>query len=150
LSPLTNASVNTLEPNIVTTQLEANEAIKAANRYLSATTAMVVMDPYEAKALMRFNSTIVLNGLSAKADTLIDTNPSLIFVSKEFVMTNGFYKDCKTVPKLAISVASEQRISTTKMFCPSVFTIDGHKFTYLQFRVIFTLRVRILYWDYRL
>ena len=37
---------------------------------MSAATAMVVMDPYEAKALMRFNATIVLNGLSAKADTL--------------------------------------------------------------------------------
>ena len=37
VSPLTNASVNTLKPNIVNTQLEANEAIKAANKYLSAT-----------------------------------------------------------------------------------------------------------------
>ena len=79
---MTNTSVNTLKPNIVTTQLEANEAIKAANTHLSATTIMVVMDPYEAEALMRFNATVVLNGLSAKADTLIDTAPSLNFVSK--------------------------------------------------------------------
>ena len=43
-----NTSVNTLEPNIVTTQLEANETIKATNKYLSTSTAMVVMDPYEA------------------------------------------------------------------------------------------------------
>jgi hypothetical protein len=27
-------------------------------------------------------------------------------------MANGFYKDCKTAPKLAIRAASEQRIST--------------------------------------
>jgi len=47
LSPLMNTSVNALKPNIVTTKLEANEAIKAANKHLSATTAMVVMDPYE-------------------------------------------------------------------------------------------------------
>jgi hypothetical protein len=33
-------------------------------------------------------------------------------------------------------VASEQRISTTKVFCPSVFIIDGHEFTDLQFRVL--------------
>ena len=64
-----------------------------------------------------------------KADNLIDTASSLNFVSKEFVMANGFYKDCKTAPKLAIRVASEQRISTTKVFCPSVFSIDGHEFT---------------------
>ena len=51
-------------------------------------------------------------------------------------MTNGFYKDCKTVPKLFILVASEQRISTTKLFCPTMFTIDEHDFTDLQFRVL--------------
>ena len=66
-------SVNTLKLNIVTNQLEANKAIEAANKYLSAATAIVVMDPYEAEALMRFNATVVLNGLSAKANTLIDT-----------------------------------------------------------------------------
>ena len=102
LSPLTNTSVNTLKPNIVTTQLEANEVIKAANTYLSALTAMVGMDPYEAEALMRLNAIVVLNELSAKTDTLIDATTSLYFVSKEFVMVNVFYKDCKTAPKLAI------------------------------------------------
>ena len=43
-----NTSVRNLKPNIVTTQLEANVAIEAANKYLSAATTMVVMDPYEA------------------------------------------------------------------------------------------------------
>ncbi len=51
-------------------------------------------------------------------------------------MTNGFYKDCKTFPNLSIRVASEQRISTTNLFCPTVFTIDGHEFTELQFRIL--------------
>jgi hypothetical protein len=51
-------------------------------------------------------------------------------------MASGFYKDCTTVPKLDIRVASEQRISTTKEFCTSFFTIDGHEFTDLQFRVL--------------
>ena len=97
---------------------------------------MVVMDPYEAEALMRFNATVVFYGLSTKADTLIDTTFSLNFVSKEFVMATGFYKYCKTAPKLVTIVASEQRISTTKVFCPLVFTIDGHEFTYLQFIVL--------------
>jgi hypothetical protein len=83
----------------------------------------------------------VFNGLSAKADALIDTAASYNFVSKEFVMANGFYKYCKTAPKLAC----EQRMSTTKVFCPLVFTIDGHEFTYFL-----TLKVWILYWDYQL
>ena len=86
---------------------------------------------------MRFNATFVLNVLSAKAYTRIDTIAYLSFVSKEFVMANSFYKDCKTAPnKLAIRVAGDQLISTTKVFCPSVNTIDGHEFTALQFRVL--------------
>ena len=62
---------------------------------------------------MRFNATTLLNGLSTKTNTLINTPASLNFVSNEFIMANGFYEDCKTAPKLAIRVASEQRISTT-------------------------------------
>ena len=108
-----STSVSTLKPIIVTTQLEANASIEAANKYLSAIIAMVVMDLFEAKARMRFNATVFLNGLPAKTNTRIDTTTSLSFASKEFVMADGFYKDCKTAPKLAIRVASEQRISTT-------------------------------------
>ena len=33
-------------------------------------------------------------------------------------------------------MANEQRISTTKVFYPSVFTINGHEFTNLQYRVL--------------
>ena len=60
----------------------------------------------------------------------------LFLLAKTYVVSNGFYKDCKTVPKLSIRVASEHRISTTKLFCPIVFTIDGHEFIGLQFRVL--------------
>ena len=64
LSPLmNNTSVNTLKPNILASQLEANTTIEAANKYFSATIVMVVMDPYEAEALMRFNATFFLNRL---------------------------------------------------------------------------------------
>jgi hypothetical protein len=94
------------------------------------------MDPYEVEALMRFTASVSYNGLSSKAYTLIDTSASLDFISKDFVVTNGFYKDCKTVPKLFIRVASEHRISTTKLFCPTMYTIDGHDFTDLKFRVL--------------
>jgi hypothetical protein len=58
LSALMNTSVSTLKPNIVTTHLEANTTIETANTYLSAVAAMVVMDPCEAEALMRFNATV--------------------------------------------------------------------------------------------
>jgi len=128
--------VSTLMLDIVTTQLEAHASIEAAKIYLSAAIAMVVMDPYEAASLMRFNAIVFKNGLPSKADTLIDTTTSLNFVNKKFVMANDLYKDSKTALKLAIRVASEQRASTTKVFCPSVFTIDGHTITDLHFRVL--------------
>ena len=120
-----NTRVGALKPNIVTTQLEANAAKEASNTYLLASPTMVIMDPYEAEALMRFNAIVSLNELWAKANTLIDTVTSLNFVSKEIAMANCFYKDCKTSSKLAIRVASEQRISTIKVVCLLVFTIDG-------------------------
>ena len=53
-----NTSASTLKLNIVTTQLEANAAIEAANKDLSATTTMVVMDRWEAKDLKRFNAIV--------------------------------------------------------------------------------------------
>jgi len=107
LSPLMNTSVGALKPNIVTTQLEANATIEAANKYCNQQMLyMVVMDLDEAEALMRFNATMSLKILSAKSDTLIDTATSLNFVSKEFVMANGFYKDCKNTLNLAIRVTT--------------------------------------------
>ena len=108
------------------------------------------MDPYKLEALMRFAASISLIILSTKADTLIDTTTYLNFVSKEFVIADGFYKDCKTTPKMVVRVTSEQRISTINVFGTSVFTTDGHEFTDLQFRVLLTSQFQILSWDYQL
>ncbi len=44
---------------------------------------------------MRITATVSNKELSSKAVTLIDIAASFNFVSKEFVMANGFYKDCK-------------------------------------------------------
>ena len=64
---------------------------------------------------MRFAAIIYLNGLSSKADSLINTPSSRSFVGNEFVIANDFYKDCKTALKMTIRVASEQHISTTNV-----------------------------------
>ena len=85
---------------------------------------------------MRFSAIVYYHRLSSKADTLIITSASLNFVSKAFVIANGFYKYCKTSLKLSIQVDSVYHIYTTKVFCPSVVTIDGHEFSELQFRVL--------------
>jgi hypothetical protein len=136
LSSLLTTNVNNLKPNFVKIEPELEAVIETIDENLPMAAALVIMDPYEVEALMRFIASVSYDGLTSKAYTLIDTTASLNFASKDFVVTNGFYKDCKTVPKLSIRVASEQRISTTKLFCPTIFTIDGHDFTDLQFRVL--------------
>ena len=116
--------------------MKTNAHIQEDDYFLSPTYALVIMDPYEPKAPMRFTASVSLNGLSAKANALITTSSSLNFVSKEFFMVNGFYTYCKIFSKMTTRVASEQRISTTKVFCPSAFTTDGHELNDLGFRVL--------------
>ena len=96
---------------------------------------------YEVEALMRFTATVSYNGLSSKADTLIDTAASLNFVSKHFVETNGLYK----IAKLFLSYRSEWLISKESLR-PNSFVL---RFTYNSESYL-TLKVRILYWDYQL
>ncbi len=101
LSPLLHIDASNLKPNVVTTKLKPEVAIKVEDESLLRATALFIMDPYQVEALMRFKATVSYKELSLKADTLIDTSASLNFVSKDFVMANGFYKECKTAPKLS-------------------------------------------------
>ncbi len=81
LSPLLTTNVSYLKPNVVTTELKPEAATETSYEYLSTIDAMVIMDPYQTEALMRFTATVSYNALSSKADTLIDTAASLNFVS---------------------------------------------------------------------
>jgi hypothetical protein len=88
-----NTSVGALKPTIVTTQLKSNVAIETTNTYVSAVVAMVVMDPYKVEPFMRLNATKSLNGLSSKADALIDKTASLnIVMSKDFLWPMVYIK----------------------------------------------------------
>ena len=57
-------------------------------------------------------------------------------MSKKFLNANGFYKYCKSAPKLGVTSPNKQLISMDKILCPTVFTIDGNEFIGLQFRVL--------------
>ena len=113
LSPLLTANVSNLKPNIVKLESKPEASAEIEDDNLTAATTLVIMNPYEVEALMRFTAFVSYNGLSSKADTLIYTAASLNFVSKDFVVTNSFYNVCKAVLKLSFRVASEQRNSTT-------------------------------------
>ena len=82
---------------------------------------------------MLLTVTMSLSGLSSKANDLIDTVAFLNCESKEFVISNRLYKDCKIVPRFSIRVASERRISKTKCSRRVVLTTGGHEFTGLYF-----------------
>jgi hypothetical protein len=102
LSPLVTTNVSNLTPNIVRVESKPASTLETTYENIATTIALVIMIPYEAEALMGFVEFVSYNGLFSKANTLIDTATSLNFVSKDFVVTNGFYKDRKTVPKLSI------------------------------------------------
>ena len=111
---------------------------------------MVIMDPYEAEALMIFIAMVSCKLFSVMVDTLIDTAVSLNFAIKVFAMAYGSNKDCKIVPKLSIPMASEQRISITSCFLLRFSPlIDTNSVTYnLEF--FSSLKVQIFSVDYRL
>ncbi len=67
-----------------TNKLESEAVIEAADKYLSTAAAMVIMNPVEKVSLMRFTAVVSQENISSKADTLIDTEASLNFVSKRF------------------------------------------------------------------
>jgi hypothetical protein len=85
LSPLLTTNKRNVKPSIVITELKPEAAVEALDKYLSTTFALLIMNSYEAEALMKSNATVSYNGLSSKADTLIDTATSLNFVSKKML-----------------------------------------------------------------
>jgi hypothetical protein len=108
------------------------------------------MNPYEAEALMRCTTSVSYNGMSSRGDALIDTATSLNFVSKDFVVTNGFYKGCKIVPKLSIrglvNSASLQPNYVVLQRSPLMDMI----LPICKLESYLTLKGQILYWDCQL
>jgi hypothetical protein len=64
LSPLlaTN-NVNNLKPSIVKIEPELEAAIETADKNIPTTAALVIMDPYEVEALMRFTASVSYDAL---------------------------------------------------------------------------------------
>jgi hypothetical protein len=88
----TIAQSTELSTDSPTNESESEATIEAADNYVSARAALVVMNPSEKKSLMRFTGVVSQENLTSKADTLIDTAASLNFVSKRFLNANGFFK----------------------------------------------------------
>ena len=67
---------------------------------------------------------------------LIDSAATQHFVSQEFFIRNSLVGKCVRGPKIAVRIANEQRISTTKSFSPTSLFIRQIKFTGLAFNVL--------------
>ena len=74
LSPLLTTNVNNLKPNNVKIESELDTAAKIVDEKLSTTSALVIMNPYEAEALMRFIAVVSYTCLTSEANTLIETS----------------------------------------------------------------------------
>ncbi len=61
LSPLLTTNVSNLKPSIVKIEPELEAAIETTDENLSTAAALVIMDPYEVEALMRFTATVSYN-----------------------------------------------------------------------------------------
>jgi len=109
-----------IDNSIENTKSEAT--IEAVYRYLSATIALVVMNPLENHSRMRFTQEI----LTSKANTLIDTATSLNFMSKKLLNANEFYKYCKAAPKIVVKAANKRAANLNRK------NILSHGFRYCR------------------
>ena len=136
-APLSTTKQNSLPTSSIASNIVDPDAFQAADRWFTDSAAMVVMDPYKPKALMRVNVTVSHdNDMNATADAIIDTSATLNFVNLHYLQLYGLTKHCKAVPKVTVRVANEQRISTDKIYCPSLFTVGTESFTGMEFRVL--------------
>jgi len=109
--------------------------MKAVDKYLTAATILVVMNPLENHSLMQIIVVVSQENLTSKANTLIDTAAILNFVSKHFLNVDSFYK-LQICSKACCQ--SSQRVAHLDghNLLSHIFTIDGHEFAGLQCRVL--------------
>jgi len=82
------------------------------------------MDPNEPEPLMKLPISIEHDSLQYDTSVLIDSAPTLNFVSQEFLIRNGLVGKCVRGPKIAFRTANEQHISTNKFFSPTSLFIQ--------------------------
>ena len=140
-----NIRVSNIKPNIVTTPLEASTAIGASNKYLSVTIAMGVMDPYEAEALMRFKATLFLMDCQLKRILLSTHQLHLTLWVRNLLWPTVSIKIVRLLLSY-LTVASEQRISTSKVFFFQLLRLMDTSTLTCNLEFFNTSKVRILYW----
>ena len=104
----------------------------AANKYLPAAAAYVIMNPDHPELLMRVP--VKIN--DQETDALIDNAATLNFVSKSFIDEHEFHEFCAKAPKVAVRVANSQRVASWKVFIPKSLIINGTDYSGIQFRVL--------------
>ena len=107
-------------------------AQNAANKYLPAAAAYVIMNPDHPEPLMRVP--VKIN--DQETDALIDNAATLNFVSKSFIDEHKFHEFCAKAPKVAVRVANSQRVASWKVFVPKSLIINGTDYSGIQFRVL--------------
>jgi len=107
-----------------------------ASHWLPSAAVLTIMDPNEPEPLIKLPISIEYDLFRYDTSVLIDSAPTLNFVSQDFLIRNDLVGKCVRGPKIAVRIANEQRISTNKSFSPTSLFIHQLKFTGLTFTVL--------------
>jgi len=109
------------------------EAAAAADKYLPLAAAYTILDPDCPESLMKLPVTI--DGIDTEA--LVDSAATLNFISGNFADQHNL--KWHSAPKIAVRVASAQRIRSTRVVIPEKLIINGVNYSGIPFRILTTL-----------
>jgi len=86
----------------------------SASHWLPTAAALTIMDPNQPEPLMKLPFSIEQDSLQFHTSVLIDSTPSLNFVSEDFLTRNNLFGKCIRGSKISVRIANGQSISTSK------------------------------------
>ncbi len=108
----------TMQPIPVGEPPSTTDIPEMAAHWFPIASALTILDPNQPSPLMKLPISLMVDSNSISTTALIDSAASLNFVSIEFLTRNSLLEKCSRGPKIAVRIANEQRISTTKTFSP--------------------------------
>ncbi len=99
----------------------------AAHWLPTSSATLTIMDPNQPKPLMELSISIEQDSIQYYTTMLIDSATTLNFVSQDFLTRNILLVKCIRDQKIVVRIANEQRISMSKTFSRTNFSIGQKK-----------------------
>jgi hypothetical protein len=91
-----------------------------ASHWLPTAVALTIMDPNQLEPLLKLPISIEQDSLQFHTSVLIDSVTTLNLVIEDFLTRNNLLGKCTRGSKIVVRIANEQRISTCKIYLPTV------------------------------